>query len=116
MSERAPLPETLHDLARGPVLLLAPHPDDELLGCGLTCHRHHLQGDPVHVVVAYDGALGNKGSEGTARAEFVRTRQQETRAACRVLGFDSVERWNQHEHRVSRRALESRSDSAGELR
>lgn len=89
--QRSPLPVTRTQLERGPVVLFAPHPDDEVLGCGLTCHRHHLQGDPVHVVVACDGALGNRGSEAQPRDEFVRRREAEARAACAVLGFDSVE-------------------------
>ncbi|MEZ5979853.1 MAG: PIG-L deacetylase family protein [Planctomycetota bacterium] len=88
MSERSPFPVTLKELARGPVLLLAPHPDDEVLGCGLTCHKHALQGDRVHVVVAFDGALGNLGNEALSPSEFVAARQEETRASCRLLGFE----------------------------
>jgi LmbE family N-acetylglucosaminyl deacetylase len=78
---------TRTQLERGPVVVFAPHPDDEVLGCGLTCHRHHLAGDTVHVVIAYDGALGNRGSEAQARAAFVARREDEARAACALLGF-----------------------------
>lgn len=85
---RSPLPVTRHELERGNVLVFAPHPDDEVLGCGLTCHRHHLQGDRVDVVIGYDGALGNRGSEALPLAEFVQRRQAEARAACALLGFE----------------------------
>jgi LmbE family N-acetylglucosaminyl deacetylase len=40
------------------VLVLAPHPDDEVIGVGGILALHARQGDRVHVVVAFDGAAG----------------------------------------------------------
>ncbi len=37
------------------VVVIAPHPDDEVLGCGGTLARHVLQGDAVHVLVVTRG-------------------------------------------------------------
>jgi N-acetylglucosamine malate deacetylase 1 len=37
------------------VLVLAPHPDDEVLGCGGTISRHVAAGDTVFVVIATRG-------------------------------------------------------------
>jgi len=37
------------------VLVVAPHPDDELLGCGGTIARHVALGDTVHVLVVTRG-------------------------------------------------------------
>lgn len=37
------------------VLVLAPHPDDEVLGCGGTISRHTAAGDSVYVMVATRG-------------------------------------------------------------
>jgi LmbE family N-acetylglucosaminyl deacetylase len=34
------------------VLVIAPHPDDELLGCGGTLLRHLAEGDEVHWLIA----------------------------------------------------------------
>ncbi len=42
----------------GSVLVLAPHPDDEVIGVGGTLALHAAQGDEVHVVVAFDGCAG----------------------------------------------------------
>jgi LmbE family N-acetylglucosaminyl deacetylase len=39
-------------------MCLAPHADDEVLGCGGTLALHRAQGDEVRVVVAFDGRLG----------------------------------------------------------
>ena len=51
-------PRCLSAPARGSVLVLAPHPDDEIIGVGGTLALHARQGDRVHVVVAFDGAAG----------------------------------------------------------
>ncbi|MDO8586159.1 MAG: PIG-L deacetylase family protein [Armatimonadota bacterium] len=37
-------------------LVVAPHPDDEVLGCGGVMARHAARGDEVHVVVMSRGA------------------------------------------------------------
>lgn len=38
------------------VLVIAAHPDDEVLGCGATMARHVQLGDEVHVVILAEGA------------------------------------------------------------
>ncbi len=38
------------------VLVIAAHPDDEVLGCGATIARHAQLGDEVHVVIMAEGA------------------------------------------------------------
>lgn len=59
------------------VLVLAPHPDDEVFGCGGLLALAADQGVAVHVAVLSDGAAG-----GDAGA-----REQECRAAAAVLGY-----------------------------
>ncbi|MEO0649810.1 MAG: PIG-L deacetylase family protein [Planctomycetota bacterium] len=93
---RAPLPEVVEALPRGPVLLLAPHPDDDLIGAGCTAARHVAQGDSVHVVVAYDGAAGTGAdpeAQALPREEFIGLRQREARAGGAHLGLESYEFW-----------------------
>ena len=38
------------------VLVVAAHPDDEILGCGATIARHVQAGDEVHVIILAEGA------------------------------------------------------------
>ena len=63
--------------------MLAPHPDDEVFGCGGAIASHVALGQPVCVVVLTDGAL-----YGDAL-----TRQHESCAAAAVLGYGVPEFW-----------------------
>ena len=87
MNGRSPLPETLDRPPRGRVLLLAPHADDDVIGAGGTVCLHALQGDPVRVVVAYDGLAGDPESR-YGREEYVALRREEARRGGRHLGFE----------------------------
>ena len=68
------------------ILVLAAHPDDEVLGCGGTIARHAGEGDAVHIVIAAEGALSR--AAGT-RADVAKL-QAAARRAGRVLGVRSV--------------------------
>ncbi len=66
------------------VLVLAPHPDDEVFGCGGAIARHVKTGVAVSVLVLTDGALYGDTS----------VRQLESRAAAKVLGYGEPQFWN----------------------
>ncbi|HTE05755.1 MAG TPA: PIG-L family deacetylase [Planctomycetota bacterium] len=69
----------LHDLSRvprGTVLVVAPHPDDEILGCGGAIALHVRRGDAVHVALV---TAGEGGGDAAARLA-------ESRAAAATLG------------------------------
>jgi LmbE family N-acetylglucosaminyl deacetylase len=85
---RALPPRTLAELVGDrPVLVLAPHPDDESLGCGgliaLAC-AHRL---PVQVAILTDGAASHPGAAAWPPARIAALRQQEARAAAAALGL-----------------------------
>jgi LmbE family N-acetylglucosaminyl deacetylase len=63
------------------VLVIAPHPDDEVLGVGGTMLRHLARGDAVHVVIC------TKGREARFGAQQVAKVQAEARAAHAMLGL-----------------------------
>lgn len=66
------------------ILILAPHPDDEVLGCGGTVCHHKAAGDQVSVVFLTSGELGLKHLE---RAKAWRIREEEAGKAARILGL-----------------------------
>jgi len=78
---RAMRPEQL-----GAVAVIAPHPDDESIGCGGLIALLCQQGQPVSVVLLSDGALSHPGSLRWTRSERVRLRLAEFHAALRMLG------------------------------
>ncbi|MDG2150055.1 MAG: PIG-L family deacetylase [Planctomycetota bacterium] len=71
-----PLQDFSH-VPRGPVLIVAPHPDDEICGCGGAAVMHLQRGDPVHVALVTQGEA----------AGDARERLEESRLAARSLGL-----------------------------
>jgi LmbE family N-acetylglucosaminyl deacetylase len=74
------------------VLVLAPHQDDETLGCGGTLALHRQQGDPVRVLFLTDGAAGDPHGY-YPPDRYVEIRQAEARRAGAALGVDDLEFW-----------------------
>jgi LmbE family N-acetylglucosaminyl deacetylase len=68
----------------GPCLVLAPHADDESLGCGGTIAALRERGRRVVVAVATDGSLSD--SLGRAPVDVAAAREREALAACAELG------------------------------
>ncbi len=66
------------------VLVVATHPDDEVLGCGGVMSRHRAEGDEVHVLVV------SRGVPEIFPPEVIEGTRQELRAAHSVLGVESV--------------------------
>jgi LmbE family N-acetylglucosaminyl deacetylase len=99
LSERAPLPEVRARPERGRVLYIVPHADDDVLGAGGTCALHAEQGDPVHVLVVYDGVAGDPERRHDP-VELRARRRAEARAGGRHLGLTDYEFWEYPEGHV----------------
>jgi LmbE family N-acetylglucosaminyl deacetylase len=68
------------------VLVVAPHPDDESIGCGGIVRAHARRGDRVHVAYL---TSGERGITRPTREEAWRVREGEALAAAEVLGVAS---------------------------
>lgn len=72
--------------AMGAVLVVAPHPDDESLGCGGLIARLCGAGVPVHIVAVSDGTQSHPGSRRFDAAARRALRQAELVQAAAHLG------------------------------
>lgn len=72
-------------LSHNRVLVVAAHPDDEVLGCGATIARHVDQGDQVSVLILSHG-VSSRNLEKNRLHEEVEVRKQALKTACTTLG------------------------------
>jgi N-acetylglucosamine malate deacetylase 1 len=70
------------------VMELAPHMDDEVIGCGGTLARHVASGAEVTVVFLTDGRRGGKADAGQSTVSA--TRKREAQLALRELGITRI--------------------------
>jgi len=74
--------------AFGTTLVIAPHQDDESLGCGGTIALLRQAGIPVKVVFTTDGGLSHPNSKTHPKDKLVSLREQEAVAALQLLGVE----------------------------
>ena len=63
------------------VLVIAPHPDDETLGCGGTLLKHHAQGDEINWLICTTMDESHS---------YFKTREQELKEVASLYKFTSV--------------------------
>lgn len=82
------------------ILVLAPHPDDECIGCGGTLAKCIAAGLDAHVIVLTDGRYGSSEIRRLAdndpeklrlQTALIETRQKETRAALALIGVTQIQ-------------------------
>ncbi|WP_235505322.1 PIG-L deacetylase family protein [Acidovorax sp. Leaf160] len=76
--------------ASGRLVVVAPHPDDELLACGLLLQAHLQQGGRVHIVGVTDGEASHAGDPGWPASALAATRRAERRSGMRALGLHTA--------------------------
>lgn len=87
------------------VLVLAAHPDDEVLGCGGTMARLVSDGAQVHVHILGEGITSRFDSRGLADESLLLALHEEAQEAGRVLGVNEVELHDLPDNRFDTEAL-----------
>ncbi len=75
------------ELLRLPTVVIAPHQDDEVLGCGGTICLLRKENVPVHIVFLTDGSTSHK--KLVPPVEMATIRKKEALSAARVMGVPS---------------------------
>lgn len=79
--------EALGEVTAQRILVLSPHPDDDVIGCGGTLHHCHLKGADITSVYLTDGRTG---SRTYTAAELVPMRRNEAQRAAAIIGIDRL--------------------------
>ena len=90
------------------VVVLAPHPDDEAIGCAGSILKHVGCGDCVSIVIATDGRQSRAIDDPTKMSE---QRHAEAAAAARLLGVGRIEWLGFHEGAWDLHELQSRLET-----
>lgn len=82
------------------ILVLAPHPDDESVGCGGSISKCLAAGHDVHVIVLTDGRCGsaqirqlsgNNPESGKLQKALIETRRTELQSAMELIGVTQIQ-------------------------
>ena len=72
------------------VLIVAAHPDDEILGVGATAARHAAQGDAVYALILGEGQTSRGTHREDTEKEVVDVLHQNTLESAKAIGFRDV--------------------------
>ncbi len=72
------------------VLVVAAHPDDEVLGCGGTAARLVAEGNDVHFAILGEGLTSRQADRGSTDANHLATLHRQAHAAASKLGVKDL--------------------------
>jgi LmbE family N-acetylglucosaminyl deacetylase len=84
------------------ILVIAAHPDDEILGCGATMARHAAEGDDITVLIMADGVNARDLID---RDSALESRQHAALKANKILGVERVRFLDYPDNRMDTVAL-----------
>lgn len=103
MDESSLIPYRASELSAGRILVLAAHPDDEVLGAGGALALNAEKAEAIRIWIATEGTR----QDGAASAEdYGQLRREESRRAAAILGLDPPEFGSLPDRDLSSRAGE----------
>ena len=84
-------PLTIPQNFMGNTVVIAPHPDDESLGCGGTIALLKKAAKPVKIIFVSDGSMSHPNSKKYPVNKLIKLRQQEAIRAAEILGVPKTD-------------------------
>ena len=72
------------------VLVVAAHPDDEVLGCGGTIAKLSNEGHDIHIMILGEGSTSRSQDRGQADMTLVEALRENSHQAAKTLGAKEV--------------------------
>ncbi|MDD5431145.1 MAG: GNAT family N-acetyltransferase [Candidatus Pacebacteria bacterium] len=72
------------------ILVVAAHPDDEVLGCGATIARHTAGGDTVWVLILGEGIASRSGIPPEEKEKMLKELHASAEKASKILGVEKL--------------------------
>jgi LmbE family N-acetylglucosaminyl deacetylase len=86
---------------RDSILIVAAHPDDEVLGCGGTAAAHALHGDEVHILILAEGVTSRDASSTARRSKSeLAALRKSAQQAAEIIGASSLTIRNYPDNRM----------------
>ena len=87
------------------ILVISPHPDDEVIGCGGTLAKYISKGSQIEIIFLTSGEDGIKGKNDL---ETMQIREQESREVAKFMGLKHIEFWREKdgEFKVTRELVQ----------
>lgn len=95
-AEIAPRMTVADLLGERPLVILAPHPDDETLGCGALLFDAATMGVPCTVICLSDGSRSHPNSASYPASRLAALRRKEFEAAVAILAPQALTHWLGH--------------------
>lgn len=80
------------------ILVLSPHPDDDVFGCGGTIFKHAQDKDQITVLYLTDGSRGTP--QGIRDSSLIIKRRKEAEEAAKILGVKELLFWGYSDGRL----------------
>lgn len=84
----------------GDILVVAAHPDDEVLGCGGSLARLANEGHTINILLLADGESSRQADVQDRDYELVSARNKAAEEACKIMGCKSVNILNLPDNRL----------------
>lgn len=83
------------------VLVIAAHPDDEVLGCGGTIIKHVEDNDEVHIMILAEGITSRDITRNTLlRSEELKKLHEDTSSCAKIMGVKDIELYDFPDNRM----------------